>query len=71
MRITCLLPGALMMLNLAACGGVEEAAPEKPPMTVSDTVLAPTVGTLDKARSVEGILQQERDSADAAVGAAE
>jgi len=59
------------MMTLAACGADKQAAAEKPPMAVSDTVFAPTVSALDKARSVEGTLQQDRDSADAAIKAAE
>ncbi len=60
-----------MMLSLTACEPAREEPPAKPPMPVSETVLGPTIGTLDKARSVEGTLQQDRDNADAAIKAAE
>jgi hypothetical protein len=71
MRIRHLLIGLCTMLNLTACESAREEPPAKPPMPVSETVFAPTVGTLDKARSVEGTLQQDKDSTDAAIKAAE
>jgi hypothetical protein len=64
----------LMLLTafaLAACGSAKKPAEENPPMPVSETVFAPTISTLDKARSVEGTLQQDKNNADAAIKAAE
>lgn len=61
----------LTALTLAACGSSQKPAEEKPPMPVSETVFAPTISTLDKARSVEGTLQQDKDNADTAMKAAE
>lgn len=75
MRVTYLLislPISLgIMLGLAACEPAKEEPPAKPPMPVSETVFAPTLSTLDKARSVEGALQQDKNNADAALKAAE
>jgi hypothetical protein len=65
---------ALMLLTaftLAACGSAQKPDEQKPPMPVSETVFAPTISTLDKARAVEGTLQQDKDNADAAMKAAE
>ena len=60
----------LALMTVAACGSSKDSA-EPPPMQVKDTVFAPTVSTLDKARSVEGTLQQDKDKSDAAIKAAE
>ena len=65
---------ALMLLitfTLTACGSAQKPAEEKPPMPVSETVFAPTISALDKARSVEGTLQKNAENADAAAKAAE
>jgi uncharacterized lipoprotein YbaY len=61
----------LAALALSACGDSHEAAATKPPMPASETVFAPTLSTLDKAKSVQGTLQQGQDNADAALKAAE
>jgi hypothetical protein len=44
---------------LNACGG----GPDEPrePMPVKDTVFGDTVGTMDKARAVEGTMRQRND----------
>ena len=61
----------LTALALTACGSANKPAEEKQPMPVSETVFAPTISTLDKARSVEDTLQQDKNNADAAIKAAE
>lgn len=71
MRSTYMLAAMLATLALSACGESQQAAEPPPPMPVSETVFAPTVSTLDKARSVEGTLQQDKQNADAALKAAE
>ncbi len=71
MRARYLLISLCMSLTLGACTPAKEEPPAKPPMPVSETVFGPTISTLDKARSVEGTLQQDKDSADAAIKAAE
>lgn len=58
-------------LGLGACGSERQTAEPAPPMPVSETVFAPALGTMDKARAVEGTLQQDRNHADAAIKAAE
>jgi hypothetical protein len=52
------------LLAVTACGSAQKPAEEKP-MPVSDTVFAPAVNALDKAKSVEGTLQQDKDKTDA------
>lgn len=66
-----LLTSLCMTLSLCACEPAKEEPPAKPPMPVAETVFAPALGTLDKARSVEGTLQQDKVKADAAIRAAE
>jgi hypothetical protein len=69
MRTIYLLSAVCMAL--VACGPARDEPPPKSPMPVSETVFAPTISTLDKARSVEGTLQQGNDNADAAIKAAQ
>lgn len=71
MRTNYLLSSVGALLILSGCGPEKEEPPAKPPMPVSETVFAPAVSALDKARSVEGTLQQDKDAADAAIKAAE
>ena len=59
---------ALLMLivpaALTACGaGDISSEPEQPP-PVEETVFAETVGTIDKARSVEETLMQQKADTD-------
>lgn len=61
----------LVALSVAACSPGKTPEPEKPPMPVSETVFAPAVSAMDKARGVEGTLQQDKNNADAAIKAAE
>jgi len=64
---------ALMMLailTLAACGSAQQPAEEKP-MPVSETVIAPYVSDMDKARAVQDTLQKDADKTDATLKAAE
>lgn len=67
----------LFALALAACSPGKTTVPAAqskqgpPPMPVSETVFAPAVSAMDKARTVEGTLQKDKDNADAALKAAE
>lgn len=55
---------------LAACAERQEAeAPEPPP--VEDTVFGDMVGTMDKARAVEGTAMQQKQEIDRALDEAE
>ncbi len=67
MRALTLLAASLL---LSACGSAKPPQ-EQAPMPVSETVFAPTVSTLDKARSVESTLQTAQDNNDAVLKAAE
>jgi hypothetical protein len=71
MQARYLFTGLCATLSLCACEPTKEEPPAKPPMPVAETVFAPTLSTLDKARSVEGTLQQDKEQADAAIKAAE
>lgn len=50
----------------AGCG-----QPEAPPPPVEETVFGDAVGTLDRARAVEDITQQQKRALDAAIEASE
>ena len=52
---------ALGALLLSACGSKQQPA-EPPP--VQDTVFGDAVGTLDKARGVEGTVMQQKEEVD-------
>ncbi|MGC3982935.1 MAG: hypothetical protein QM808_16915 [Steroidobacteraceae bacterium] len=71
MRAIQLAISFVLLFGLSACEPSKEAPPAKPPTPAANTVFAPTVSTLDKARSVEGTLQQGKDNADTALKAAE
>ena len=70
MRTLMLLTALGVLTTLAACGSAQKPAGEKPPMPVSETVFAPAVNALDKAKSVEGTLQQDKENTDAALNKA-
>jgi len=55
---------ALAALLLAACGSQQPPA-EPPP--VKDTVFGDAVGTMDKARGVEGTVMQQKQDLDRAL----
>lgn len=55
--------------GLVACGSESEPAREPPP--VQDTVFGDMVGTKDKARAVEGSMQQQKEERDRAIDAAQ
>jgi hypothetical protein len=54
--------------GLAACG---ESEPAREPPPVEDTVFGDMVGTKDKARAVEGQMQQQKEERDRAIDAAQ
>jgi hypothetical protein len=54
-------PIALAALLLAACGSAQPPAEPRP---VADTVFGEAAGTLDKARSVEGTVMQQKEDLD-------
>ncbi|HEY8538939.1 MAG TPA: hypothetical protein VIL28_08730 [Steroidobacteraceae bacterium] len=62
------LSALLACLAFAACGSQEQGS-DAPP--VSETVFGPTVGTMDRARSVEDTTMQHKQDLDRALEAAE
>ncbi len=56
-------------LSLGACGHAEKKPAEPPP--VKDTVFGDMVGTMDKARAVEGTVMQQKKDNDKAIEASE
>jgi hypothetical protein len=60
-----------MMWSLTACRPSKEEPPAEPPKPLAETVFAPAASAMDKARSVEGALQQGKDNANSAIEAAD
>ena len=60
------LSGVCTALLLAGCGS-SEPPPERETMKVEDTVFAPQIQSLDKARAVEDTLEQSQQRTDAAL----
>lgn len=59
-----LTAAALLACLVAGCGATTEPPPPPP---VQETVFGDTVGTMDRARAVEDITQQQKRDLDAAI----
>lgn len=56
---------AAILLATAGCGSSEPSAP--PPPAVKDTVFGDMAGTMDKARGVQDVVQQQKEATDKAI----
>lgn len=60
------LLGAVILL-LVGCGAAEDSSERPEPTPVEETAFGEMVGTLDKARSVEGAVLQQKEDVDRAL----
>jgi hypothetical protein len=60
----------LVSVGLTACGSANDA-PQEPPPPAQETVLGDMVGTMDKARAVEGTMMQHKEKLDRTLDGAE
>ena len=63
------LAALFIAFGLVACGSESEPAREPPP--VKDTVFGDMVETRERAKAVEGSLQQQKEERDRAIDAAQ
>lgn len=59
-----MIAAAILASLLAGCGGTSEPPPPPP---VQETVFGDAVGTMDRARAVEDITQQQKQALDEAI----
>ena len=59
-----ILGAALLLLG---CGAAEESSESSEPPPVEETAFGEMVGTIDKARSVEGTVLQQKEDTDRAI----
>jgi hypothetical protein len=55
------------VLLLLGCGAAEDASESSEPPPVEETAFGDMVGTIDKARSVEGTVLQQKEDTDRAI----
>ncbi len=60
-----IIVAAAMACALSGCGKTESKRPDPPP--IKDTAFGDMVGTMDRARSVEGTTMQHKQSIDKAL----
>jgi hypothetical protein len=60
------LLGAVISL-LVGCGAAEDSSERPEPPAVEETAFGEMVGTMDKARSVEGAVLQQKEDIDRAI----
>jgi hypothetical protein len=61
---------ALSLAMLGGCGAATDANREREPPPVEETVFGDMVGTMDKARGVEDMLQKQKEERDRQSGEA-
>jgi hypothetical protein len=71
MPIRAALPLAVLLPWLALPAGCGSQSEPPPPPPVEETVFGEAVGTMDRARAVEDITQQQKRDLDAAIEASE
>ena len=64
MHIAQRLVAVLALALLGGCGAADDAAEDREPPPVEETVFKDMAGTMDKARGVEGMLQQQKEERD-------
>lgn len=64
MHIAQRLVAVLTLALLGGCGAADDAAKDREPPPVEETVFKDMAGTMDKARGVEGMLQQQKEERD-------
>lgn len=60
-----------LSLNFVGCGGGANSDAQEAPEEDKETVFDPLIGTIDKAKGVEGEIMQSKDRRDQAIAEAE